>query len=73
MSFTKSTIRRARKTHVCDGYRCARRVIFPGELYADCVAAPDPWGLGNKTWWRVRECENCCAEAGRPVRPKTPG
>mgnify|MGYP006935514237 FL=1 len=65
MGLQRTTVRRSRRLRRCDG---CKRPIERGEVYAEHVAAPDPFGdIGNSHWWRLTECAPCCAQMGRPL------
>lgn len=66
MSFARTVVRRARRTHRCD--EC-RNLIPVGVRYADRVASPGY--VGNTGWWRIAECELCAIRLGHAFTTTT--
>lgn len=57
-------VRTARKDYHCDNCR-AYFGIKKGEEYVESTIAPDHDDIGNETWWRMRECDDCAERYGR--------
>lgn len=63
----RSTAHTARKPHLCCdcNYSGGKPAIQPGDRYLSMVASPDHDDLGNRHWWRLKECAECAERHGR--------
>lgn len=58
----RMTLRRARRTHLCDS---CRRTVEVGDRYLEFVYSPDHDDVGNTRWARYAECRGCATDCGR--------